>query len=122
MVRQRTFRLHPAMGRNYRSTERPADSTPVAAEEDTSGVNHKARRSRVPRAGSRPQCRLSREATGPYIARTATTRERETAAAAAAAAAAGIDGNTKSLFPLLVPIAIGTGGRRLCKAFDQGIA
>jgi hypothetical protein len=43
-------------------------------------VNHRARRSRVPAAGSKPRYRLSREATGPYIARTATTPRREAAA------------------------------------------
>jgi hypothetical protein len=41
--------------------------------EHTAGMNHRARRSRAPGAGSRPRCRLSRAATVPYIAKTATT-------------------------------------------------
>jgi hypothetical protein len=46
-------------------------SKPVV--EGPTGVDHKARRSPVPGAGSRPRCRLNRAATGPYIARTVTT-------------------------------------------------
>ena len=44
-------------------------------------MNHRARPSPAPGVGSRPQCRLSREATVPYIARTATTPGREATAA-----------------------------------------
>jgi hypothetical protein len=44
-------------------------------------VNRKVRRLHVPRAGSRPRCRLSLAVTGPYIARIASDPERRTAAA-----------------------------------------
>ena len=57
--------------------------------EDTTGVNHGARRLRVPGAESKPRCRLSREAIDPYIARTATTPRREPAAPAVAEEIAG---------------------------------
>jgi hypothetical protein len=49
--------------------------------EDTTGANRKARRLPVPGVGSKPQCRLSRGATGLYIARTASDLERETVSA-----------------------------------------
>ena len=51
--------------------------------EETTGANRKARRLHVPGAGSEPQCRLSHEATGRYIARTASDPEREIPAAGA---------------------------------------
>ena len=49
--------------------------------EDTTGVNHEAQRLRVPGAESRQRSRLSREATGRSIARTAITPGREAAPA-----------------------------------------
>lgn len=49
--------------------------------EHTTGANRKARPVYVPRAGSRLLCRLNREATGLYIARTASDPERKTAVA-----------------------------------------
>ncbi len=47
----------------------------------TGGVNHNPRQSHVPDAGSKPLCRLRREATGPFIARTATAPGKAAAAA-----------------------------------------
>jgi hypothetical protein len=49
--------------------------------EDTTGVNHEAQRLRVPGAESRQRSRLSREATGRSIARTAITPGRKAAPA-----------------------------------------
>lgn len=68
-----------------RRAARQRRTNQAAAEEgeDITGVNLGARRLRVPVAVSKPRCHLSREATGPYIARTASTPRREAAAAAA---------------------------------------
>jgi hypothetical protein len=51
-----------------------------AEAEDTPGVNRRAQRSRVAHAVSRPQFRLSHEATGPCIARIVTAPEEKIAA------------------------------------------
>lgn len=67
------------------AVRRRRTNKPEAEEgEATHGVNHGARQLRVQDAGSKPRFRLSREETGPYIARTATTPRREAAAAVAA--------------------------------------
>lgn len=67
-------------------------------------MNRKAQRSRVPRAASRRRCRLSREATGLYTARTASDPERETAGAGEGVAIAvswgGISTVTNKVLPM----------------------
>lgn len=111
----RNVAIQPRSGANRAAWRKRTSRVVAEAVEDIAEVTQPARRSPVPRAESRPRYRLSREATGQCIARTASEQGRE----AMAAGEIGAGGTGAGIEVLNIELAVFGAGRRGCRVGSQ---